>query len=246
MRPHKLFTLATAALVASVWPGLDAAAKGPVCEARSGPVATTVVELYTSEGCSSCPPADRWLTGLSARPDVLALAFHVSYWDRLGWADRFAQASFTDRQRALASGSGARYIYTPQVIANGQDWRAWPSLPGARPSAVDLQLQRDGDTVTATVTPRTTIRPLAGHWAVLEDGHQSRVRAGENAGAHLRHDHVVRHFEPVAAWAGPGAHQLRWRDAPGRSNEPGVRRRIAFVVTDAGSGQPVQGLALGC
>ena len=109
--------------------GLAVAAEAAsTCSAQAG-AATTVVELYTSEGCSSCPPADRWLSTLKNRPDVVALAFHVNYWDQLGWPDRFASAAFTERQRQLMAPSGSRYVYTPQVIANGQDWRGWPALP---------------------------------------------------------------------------------------------------------------------
>ena len=80
----------------------------PTCSATSGATAPLVVELYTSEGCSSCPPADRWLSTLKGRPDVLALAFHVNYWDRLGWPDRFASVEATERQHKLAQLAGSR------------------------------------------------------------------------------------------------------------------------------------------
>ena len=107
-----------------------AAAAGPVCKAGSGATAPVVVELYTSEGCSSCPPADRWLSTLKGRPDVLALAFHVDYWDRLGWPDRFATAEGTARQWALARRDGSPQVYTPQVRVNGRDARTG-TLPAA-------------------------------------------------------------------------------------------------------------------
>ena len=113
-------------LIASVTSVIAAlAAPADACEVRSGPVAPVVVELYTSEGCDSCPPADRWLSGLKGREGVVALAFHVDYWDRLGWADRFASPAHTQRQQQRQRLSGARFIYTPQVIANGMDWRRW-------------------------------------------------------------------------------------------------------------------------
>lgn len=243
------FTAVACALTCWAVPGAAVAAAAAVCEARSGPLAPTVVELYTSEGCSSCPPADQWLSSLPAHGDVLALAFHVSYWDRLGWPDRFAQAAFTQRQRAQMASSGARYLYTPQVLANGRDWRSWPALPPRRTSSLDLQLRRDGKLFTATIgaaAPPGQQRSFTGYWAVLEDGHQSAVRAGENAGRTLRHDHVVRHLEPVAAWAPTAAQRLSWQDTPARPAEPGVRRRVAFVVVDAASGEPLQALALGC
>src|SRR3954469_3118061 len=98
--------LATAlALLAASLPAQAASA----CAARSGAQVPTVVELYTSEGCSSCPPAERWLTGLKDRAGVVALAFHVDYWDSLGWKDRFAQPRFTQRQNASQRTSGARF-----------------------------------------------------------------------------------------------------------------------------------------
>lgn len=94
-----------------LWLGLSGAAL-----AESGPV---VVELYTSQGCSSCPPADALLVELSERPDVLPLALHVDYWDYIGWQDAFAQPHFTDRQKAYARAARSRMIYTPQMIVGG-------------------------------------------------------------------------------------------------------------------------------
>jgi hypothetical protein len=216
-----------------------AAAAGPLiaCEARSGAAAPVVVELYTSEGCSSCPPADRWLSSLKGRADVLPLAFHVDYWDRLGWADRFASAAYTERQQRQQQRSGARFVYTPQVIADGADWRRWPSLPAPRASTVELKLERRGATVQAQVTPAGRAPSLAAYWAVVEDGLTSNVRAGENAGATLHHDHVVRRYEPVSTWRGARTLSL---DVPAAPN-----RRVVLVIEDD-RGRPVQALALGC
>jgi hypothetical protein len=213
----------------------------PNCSARAG-TATTVIELYTSEGCSSCPPADRWLSTLKAGPELVALAFHVNYWDKLGWPDRFASADYTERQRQMVQPSGSRYAYTPQVIANGQDWRSWPRLPPARAAtAPTLSLARDGDTVMAQVG--TAPGPLSAYWAVVEDGHVSNVRAGENAGETLRHDHVVRRYEPLPGWPGTQARQFQWRAPAASAPNP---RRVVFVITDGVSQRPLQALALGC
>src|SRR5687768_4877869 len=161
----------------AVLSGRAQAADPTRCEARSGPHAPAVVELYTSEGCNSCPPADRWLSALKGRDDVLALAFHVDYWDRLGWADRFADPAHTARQYDKQRGSGARFVYTPQVLANGADWRQWPrALPPPQGSTVDLHMQRSGETVTVQVTPgRGAPGRLSGYWALVEHGHTSRV-----------------------------------------------------------------------
>lgn len=212
------------------------------CSASSTAVAPTVVELYTSEGCSSCPPADKWLSTLKGRPDVLALAFHVTYWDKLGWPDRFASPESTARQYELASLAGSRQVYTPQVVANGRDWRVWPKLPPARGTAAPkLTLARDGDKVALTVEPLAG-GALQGYWAVLEDQHISKVRSGENAGETLRHDHVVRLYKPVAAWAAPQGLRSELSVSRGVPEHP---RRVAFVVTD-GAQQPLQAVVLGC
>lgn len=219
------------------------------CSARSGAVAPTVVELYTSEGCSSCPPADRWLSTLKGRPDVLALAFHVTYWDRLGWPDRFAQPSFTQRQYALAQQAGRGNVYTPQVLVNGQDWRRWPQLPAATPAAPTaaapvLSLARDGALVTLTVAAAAPSGARwAGQWVVLEDAHLSRVSAGENAGETLKHDHVVRQFQAVPAWAASAGQMQQLRVSRGDANFP---RRVAFILVDATSQKPLQALVLAC
>jgi hypothetical protein len=212
------------------------------CSARSAATPPAVVELYTSEGCSSCPPADRWASGLKGRDkDVLVLAFHVNYWDRLGWPDRFASAATTERQHRIQRAVGAPYVYTPQVVANGRDLRAWSSATLARlpASPVGVALEREGASVRARIdAPAGTA--LGGFWAVLEDGHVSRVNKGENAGETLKHDHVVTLYQPVAAWQGAQAFTLALPAATAPT------RRVAFVVTDAQGIKPVQALALGC
>jgi hypothetical protein len=102
-------------------------AHAATCTATSGPARASLLELYTSEGCSSCPPADRWLSQMPPRRDVVPLAFHVDYWDRLGWKDRFAQAAFSQRQRARNRGAG--WVYTPQVMLDGAERRSGPNAP---------------------------------------------------------------------------------------------------------------------
>ena len=233
-------SLAHAALILTLAP---IAAVAQTCEVRSAAQPPAIVELYTSEGCSSCPPADRWLTGLKGRNDVIALAFHVNYWDRLGWPDRFATAAITERQHQLAQTSGSSYVYTPQVVMNGRDLRNWSSASIARPPAskVALSMKREGNTVTASVGAGG--ERMAGYWAVLEDGHSTRVKAGENSGETLKHDHVVTLYKPVDAWAGKDDKQ--WSLALPQPNA-GATRRVVFVVTDAASQRPVQAVSLGC
>lgn len=252
-------TLVMAAAQAGAGPAASAAGS---CSARSGATPPLVVELYTSEGCSSCPPADRWLSSLKGRGDVLALAFHVTYWDYLGWADRFAIPEGTQRQRDLARRDGLRAVYTPQVRADGRDWTEWPRLPRVEAAAAvpALHLSRDGSRVIAQVdaaVPPPAAAPRgrgdagssagsgtwSGYWAVLEHDHSSRVRAGENAGETLRHDHVVRLWKAVPAWPRTQVLSASLEVLPGSSDHP---RRVAFVVVDPRSERPVQALALDC
>lgn len=241
MRTVPMLTLVALA-VGSAMPPAQAGAG--TCERRSTERPPLVVELYTSEGCSSCPPADRWLSSLRGRDDVLPLAFHVTYWNRLGWPDRFASASLTQRQRDWARAMGAPNVYTPQVIAGGADWRRWPSLP-PRPSnpPMSLRLTRDGDRVHADLGQPVARRAgWVGYWAAVEHGHVSRVTAGENRGETLRHDHLVRAYEPVAAW-GSGAQHFEWTPPAAEAGHP---QRIVFVVAEADTLRPVQALALDC
>jgi hypothetical protein len=239
-----LHGIAVAGLPAFFALGVDAAAAAS-CQAASADRAPALVELYTSEGCSSCPPADRWLSGLKGREsEVIALAFHVNYWDNLGWPDRFASRATTERQHRLQRAAGAPYVYTPQVIVNGRDQRAWSgaALPRLPATPVALALQREGARVSARVAAPPG-QALAGYWAVVEDGHASRVKAGENAGATLTHDHVVTLYRPLEPWTAQRAEQSFALDLPPPGAQP---RRVVFVVTDAAGAKPLQALALGC
>ena len=223
-------------LAAVVSLSVDAAS----CERTAPARPPLVVELYTSEGCSSCPPADRWLSSLKGRDDVLPIAFHVGYWDRLGWVDRFATREITDRQYQLAKAMGARNVYTPQVVVQGSDWQRWPALPFVAAAApMPLKLLREGEQVTAEVGAATG--RWTGYWAVLEDGHRSRVSAGENRGETLAHDHVVRLYQPVGEWEGPHRFTLSLPPA-----DAGYPRRVVFVVAAAADLRPVQALSLAC
>jgi len=239
--------LGLAAAVCAV--AADAAA-APQCSALSGPTAAALVELYTSEGCNSCPPADRWLSALKDRPDVVALAFHVDYWDGLGWKDRFASPLHTQRQAQQRAVNGARFSYTPQVVVDGRDRKDWPRLniDGARPPApVRITLTRVGDRVTAEVVPAAgTPAALAAYWAVTESGHRTAVKAGENEGVVLEHDFVVRHYRPVPAWAAAIGLPQRFELAVPAAAGGGPTRQVSLVIVDSASGRPLQALALGC
>ena len=247
---NRAAVLALACLTATAATTTQAAG---TCNARSAATITPVVELYTSEGCSSCPPADLWLSRLKAEPNVVALAFHVDYWDRLGWKDRFASPAYTQRQSQTQASSGARFSYTPQVLFDGADRPDWPSLSVAgskrnRSAApVDVTLTRDGAHFSASIKalPGAPMR-LAAYWAVTEQGHVSAVKAGENSGVTLKHDYVVREYRPVAAWQAsadaPVALQFD-AAAPADAQYP---REVNLVVVNADTGRPVQALKIGC
>jgi hypothetical protein len=243
-----LAALAAGALAAGTLP----AGAADACSAQSAAAAPPVVELYTSEGCDSCPPADRWLSSLKRDPAVVALAFHVDYWDRLGWKDRFGSAAYSHRQKEQLASNGARFPYTPQVVVDGRDRPDWPSLrmplnaPPA-PSLVDVRLQRDGDRVEATVRARAGAPArLAAYWATTEQDHASNVQAGENAGVLLHHDFVVRDYQPVGAWsAAPEATRTLQYALPA-GGDPRHARAVNLVVVDAATGRPLQALKAPC
>ena len=169
--------------------------------ARSQPRAH-LIELYTSEGCSSCPPADRWLAALPADERTVALAFHVDYWDSPSWTDRFADPRHTRRQESLASHSNSATVYTPEVALDGREWRDWrsgqrPVEPVQPPMALDLHVQT-GERLHARLLATPSVRDdgatYVAWFALAEDGLISDVRGGENRGAQLAHTRVVRRF----------------------------------------------------
>ncbi len=170
-----------------------------------------VVELFTSEGCSSCPPADALLAELAGRPDVLALSFHVDYWDRLGWKDPFSSPAATRRQHRYAELLGLATVYTPQIIVDGK-WQAVGSdrdeveraLGAAQRNReeVPVALAADHGHAQIALGPgRVAIR--AGVLLIgFDRRHVSAVAGGENGGRTLAHIDVVRNFEEVAKFDG--------------------------------------------
>lgn len=174
---------------------------GAAAESRAGePV---VVELFTSQGCSSCPPADAYLAELADEPGVVALSLHVDYWDYLGWRDVHARAAFTKRQIAYRDVAGARSVYTPQMVVHGADQlvgsrrgevrAALARAAGAAPGA-EVKLMREGGDLWAEITARGGFPGKAVVWLV---GYETRpavvaIRRGENAGRPGVHRNVVR------------------------------------------------------
>ena len=227
--------------------GLAPLANAQSCQRSAGARPPVVVELFTSQGCSSCPPADHWLSTLKDDKEVIALSFHVNYWNYLGWKDPYATPETTDRQRKIQQASHGKYVYTPQVVLNGQDYRAWhgqnakglPRLPADQ--APSLSLVRDGVQVTAEVGAHAGRTQMAGYWAVVQDRLSQQVTKGENAGVRLVNDHVVTLYQPVAAWNAKVAHIARLTLPPGVSSQ-----RVIFVVTNSSHTQPLQAAGLTC
>ncbi len=226
------------------------------CTAQSGATVTPVVELYTSEGCSSCPPADRWLSALKAQQAgstaAVIQAFHVGYWDYIGWVDRFASPAHTIRQRQIANWNNQRSIYTPQAVLSGRDWRDWHATGSVVPTTRELARasitlkQNAADQFEAVViTHASTPAVWSAYWTVTEHSHSSRVKAGENAGEFLQHDYVVRQYTPVGDYRGDAATPQR---LVLRSIAPtaGHARQINLVVFDSKTGQTLQAVTASC
>ena len=251
-------TPATALLFACL--ALPLAAEAAVCSRQSPPHTVALLELYTSEGCSSCPPADRWLQELPQKfgPDqLLALSLHVDYWDYIGWKDRFAQPQFTERQRQLSRLAGGSTIYTPEVFTAMKELRGWRSPTelaqrvkriNEQPAAAQITLLMQpaaGGAVEVQasfalvpgVPPRQQIEGVV---VLYENKLSSQIRAGENHGATLQHDRVVRFWSaPIALDAQTG--RASWRQtialpADWKRADLGV----AALVQDARAGQVLQ------
>jgi len=193
--------------------GADAMAEGKAGQ-DNGPWA---VELFTSQGCSSCPPADALLGTLARRPDIVALSFHVDYWDYIGWKDRFASKQTTERQRAYARTLHQRYIYTPEMVVDGRVHQ-----PGINDGQIESMLGDAKRHSTSRATPTLnrmadgTLRiwlaaakleaPADVTLFVYDRRHATPVQRGENEGRRLDNFNVVRHFEIVSRWNGAQTH----------------------------------------
>jgi len=217
------------------------------CTAQSAPGTAALVELYTSEGCSSCPPADRWLSELASRgygPEkVVPIALYVDYWDYIGWKDPYAKRDFSLRQRKLTQLQRLALVYTPQVMLQGRDFRAWGSAAfddavariNARPARARLTLKArpvKADKLVVAVAAELLDPAELGHavlyLAAYASRLESRVSAGENRGRTLAHDHVALQWEGPIAFSGPRLEQERdLRLLPGaRAGSTGV---VGFV-----------------
>jgi hypothetical protein len=165
----------------------------------SGEQRVALVELFTSEGCSSCPPADRWLSDLQEEPglwkDYVPVAFHVDYWDYIGWKDRFARAEYSARQRQYVAEGGANFVYTPGVFLQGVAWSNWRTgkpVMADRSRVGNLSVSvDDGIAAIHFENSRAAPGPLTAHVALLGMNLDTAVRSGENRDRKLHHDFVV-------------------------------------------------------
>ena len=170
-----------------------------------------VVELYTSQGCSSCPPADALLHQLAKRDDVIALAMHVDYWDYIGWKDQFASPAHSERQRTYAVVAGRRSVYTPEMIINGED-----SIVGARgmeiadaiqkhkskPSSIDLEIKRSGGELIIAASNSARAQSMVVHVLRFQPSREVRITRGENAGRNMSYANVVQDWNVLTEWSG--------------------------------------------
>lgn len=218
----------------------------------SGPVThVSVLELYTSEGCDSCPPAEQWVSRLQQDrrlwAQLVPVTYHVDYWDDQGWRDPFDRHAYTERQQAIAArsdGLAGRVIYTPQFVLDGQDWRGWLN---DRPLQVDdsaklgaVTLTADGRKVTLHFAP---LQPrgerLEAHVVLLAFGVDVPVGAGENKGMTLRHDFLIVADTHGALLAGKSGYDATLRLPPGVAAKA-TRYALAGWVSAQGSPSPIQ------
>jgi hypothetical protein len=240
------------------------AAPPAACERSSPPHTVALVELYTSEGCSSCPPADRWLSGLAARygaDRIVPLSLHVDYWDYIGWQDPYAQRQFGERQRELGRFATSPTIYTPEVFVGMRELRNWRDPVtfdrrlqeiNRQPAGAEIRLAMRSvgarsleATASFSLADGATGRSgLQGVLVLYEDRLSSSVQRGENRGALLQHDRVVRFWSPpLPLPPGKTAQSLR-QTLPLAADWNPARLGLAAFVQDVRSGEVVQAVSL--
>lgn len=167
-------------------------------EFKSGNKKVALVELYTSQGCSSCPPADEWLSELKHKPglwnEFVPVAFHVDYWDYIGWKDSFSKSEFSSRQRLHRKQGNVKVVYTPGFFLNGKEWkrgfRSVPSIKNSQ-SAGNLQAILNGNTLKASYDSTSPLRNAKLNVGILGFGYQTPIKSGENSNRVLAEDFVL-------------------------------------------------------
>lgn len=210
---------------------------------------TALIELYTSEGCSSCPPAETWLSRLKESPglwnDFVPLAFHVDYWDYLGWRDPWASKSFSDRQRIYAKQWRSESIYTPGFVLNGKEWRDWsgrkdgPKSAGVNAAVLTVTSSDTNHWQVSFAPANAASADYEVHAALLAGGLSSNVKAGENRGRLLSHDFVVLTFtKALLVRSGDIAQGEFVLNKPRSAAESALA--LAVWITPAGRLEPLQ------
>ncbi len=227
------------------------------CTAQTDAQTISLLDLTTSEGCSSCPSADKWLSNLTPNPSLyVALAFHVDYWDYIGWHDRFSKAQFSDRQRKIAALNHTGFVYTPQFVLNGKDFKSGDdhyfhskiAKQQKLPTRATLSLNTTTDSngrislnATAQLTNNQEIKQAEVFLALYENKLETQVKAGENNGRLLKHDYVVRELFgafPISA-ENQFIKQFKLDEAWKNKNAGAV-----LFVQDANNGEVLQSLQL--
>lgn len=213
--------------VLGMFPALAVASDRPV-----------VIELFTSQGCSSCPPADRLLHELSERDDVITLALHVDYWDYIGWKDVFAQPKFTKRQKRYAQAMDERMIYTPQIVVNGRvhavgSHRSEVQALIEEHAQIDGRVALEAEIVDGAVAIRAEVtggraKPMDVHLVHYLPKQEVTISRGENAGKTFTYSSIAHEWMNVGQWTGKGALAL---DAPVTSDLP-----LVVLVQERGNG----------
>jgi len=210
---------------------------------------TALLELYTSEGCSSCPSAERWLSGLKDSPrlwrDFAPVAFHVDYWDSLGWKDAWSDGEFSERQRSYAALWRAENIYTPEFVLNGKEWHNWftgkdgPKSDGGQSGILTVK-SADATHWQVIYAPEDKSgNPYEIHAALLAGGIISDVKAGENSGRQLRHDFAVVNLVQIGLTTSNNVAHGRFIISPPKS-VAGNTSALTVWVTRAGELEPLQ------
>ncbi len=209
----------------------------------SGPGKTHLLELYTSEGCSSCPPAEAWLSRLKDSPrlwrDFAPIAFHVDYWDRLGWRDPYAAKAWTTRQYQYAARWNGSSVYTPGFVLDGREWQnnSAPSAASDSPGTLQVELGDDKIIRATFISKKNSEAPLELHAARLGFGLKVSVRAGENSGRQLQHDFVVLGTETTSMSGGKASLHLPVASA---QSDSGARNALVVWLTEPGQLEPIQ------
>jgi hypothetical protein len=232
------------------------------CSAVSGAHTAALVELYTSEGCDSCPPADRWLSGLQDRgyvpSRVVPLSLHVDYWDYIGWKDPYAKPAFSGRQRKLTQLQRLAFVYTPQVMLQGQDFRAWrtpafdaavarinaePARARISVSIASVDARAIAVDLRAEVLDRGHLKDAGLYVAAYENRLAGLVTSGENRGHTLKHDYVVLEWLGPLDF-GPGGDRAERRSVPLLPKAVAANSGVAAFVQNRRTLEVLQALML--